>query len=243
MTNTCTETRHWPAPIPVLSALLAVMLMLCADAVAANPLNRWQTSCRVDAGAISKSGTLRTFRTSRNHCEGGIFRQRAEIASDAIRPDTKGAWLFETHIAMKSASDRQFTIFQIHDARQGCAPPLSMDVLPDGRLLLKSDIKTGPGESCIRGALSDQRSRGRLRRDGSEQKLSVLVAFDGQGGFALTASLDGVAQLSGRYDPSRQPAEYRSKKFYFKHGAYSKDLFDYVMTSRDMTVRKVRLAN
>ena len=117
------------------------------------------------------------------------------------------------------------------------------DVTPNGRLLLKSDIKTGKGESCIRGALNDKLSIGRIRRDGTEQKLSVLVNFDGKGGFVVQVSIDGVTQLIGAYDPSKQPAEFQSKKFYLKHGVYSQNMFDYVMTSRDMKVSKIRLSN
>lgn len=223
--------------------LAAMFGLTPAGPALANPLNSWKTSCSVDSGSITKKGNTRTFKTSRNHCEGGVFKQRAEIFSGHISPTTKGTWLFETHVAMTTGSTQQFTLFQIHDSRLGCAPPFSMDVTPDGRLLLKSDIKTGKGESCIRGALNDRLSKGRIRRDGTEQKLSVLVDFDGRGGFAVQVSIDGVAQISGAYDPSKQPAEFLSKKFYFKHGVYSKNMFDYVMTSRGMKVSKVRLAN
>lgn len=116
-------------------------------------------------------------------------------------------------------------------------------VWPDGRLSLTSDIKTGKGESCIRGALNGKNSRDRILRDGTEQKLSVLVEFDGVGGFKATVSINDKAQISGHYDPSKQPAEFRSKKFYFKHGVYSQHVFDYVMTSRGMKVSRVKLAN
>jgi hypothetical protein len=226
------------------ACFVAAFCLLSPDSSAmANPLNSWKTSCRVDAGAVAKKGSVRTFRTSRNHCEGGIYKQRAEILSGQIAPTTKGTWLFETHVAMTTASNQPFTLFQIHDNRLGCAPPLSMEVTTDGRLRLKSDIKTGKGESCIRGALNDRVSKGRLLRDGTEQKLSVLVDFDGKGGFKVQVSIDGARQISGAYDPSKQPAEFLSKTFYFKHGVYSQNLFDYVMTSRDMKVTKVRLAN
>jgi hypothetical protein len=134
------------------SALVA--LMLVPVQAYANPLNQWQISCRVDNGAITKRGGVRTFRTGRNHCPGGIFSQRSEIYTDSIPPTRKGAFLFETYVAMSTNATEQFTIFQLHDGRLGCAPPLSIDVKPDGRLLLKSDIKTGEGESCIRGSLS-----------------------------------------------------------------------------------------
>lgn len=222
------------------------IVLLCAlaifpNVVAANPLNVWSISCEVDKGALKKSGDVRTFKPSVNHCPGGRFGQRTEIFTEAIPPTAKGAYLLETFVAMTTASTKQFTIFSLHDARLGCAPPLSIDVKPDGRLWMKSDIKTGPGESCIRGELDGNLSAAKIRRDGTETKLSILVAFNGQGGFDATVFLDDVRQLGGSYDPSRQPEEFRSKKFYFKHGVYSKDIFDYVMTSRGLKVRKVKL--
>lgn len=223
--------------------LVGVLALAPARAAGAEGLNSWKTSCGADAGSVTKKGNLRTFKTSRNHCEGGIFKQRAEIYSGQISPSTKGTWLFEANVAMTTGSSQPFSLFQIHDGRFGCAPPLVVDVTSDGRLLLKSDIKTGEGESCIRGALNSKLSKGRIQRDGTEQKLSVLVDFDGKGGFSVQVSIDGVPQISGAYDPSRQPKEFLSKKFYFKHGVYSKDMFDYVLTSRGMKVSKVRLAN
>jgi hypothetical protein len=219
--------------------VLICVVMLCAEPAIANPLNSWSVSCGADKGAIRKTGKAWTFKTSRNHCQGGIFSQRAEITSKPVAPSHNGAYLFESTISMRTGSNQKFGIFSVHDSRLGCAPPLAVNVQPDGRLHLTSDIKTGPGESCIRGALSDRFSQGRLRRDGTPQKLSVLIEFNGAGGFKATVALDGKTQLSGWYDASRQPAEFQSRKFYFKHGVYSQHLFDYVMTSIDMTVTKV----
>jgi len=223
--------------------LVATFTGLSGDPVAANPLNNWTISCGADPGAISRSGGVWTFRTSRNRCKGGTFAQRAEVNTDSISPSAKGAYLFETNVTMTSGSIQQFTIFQVHDGRFGCAPPLSIDVTPNGRLLLKSDIKTGEGENCIRGALNEKLSRGTVRRDGTEQKLTVLVDFDGKGGFAVQVWIDGVAQISGRYDPLKQPDAFKSKKFYLKHGVYSQRMFEYVMTSRGMKVSRVKLSN
>ena len=221
----------------VVSALVCALLF--AQPSRANPLNTWAVSCGADAGSVEKHGNVWTFVTSRNHCPGGIFHQRAEIATEPISPGQKGAYFFETTISMKTDAKEKFGIFQIHDARLGCAPPLVIYVYPDGRLNLTSDIKTGPGESCIRGALNNRFSTSRIRRDGTPQKLSVLVEFNGQGGFKATLSLDGKQQISGWYDPSKQPAEFSSRNLYFKHGVYSKHMFDYVMQSTDMSVKKV----
>lgn len=207
----------------------------------ATPLNSWRVSCGADPGAITQQGNVRTFRTSTNHCPGGIFVQRAEIQTDSVSPSHKGAYLFESVVAMSTRSTEKFGVFQIHDGRLGCAPPLVVYVEPSGRMSLTSDIKTGPGESCVRGALNAQVSQGRLHRDGREQTLRVLVEFDGQGGFVASLFLDGILQISGQYDSTRQPAAYRAQKFYFKHGVYSQRMFDYAMTSRDMAVRRVRV--
>lgn len=209
----------------------------------ATPLNQWNVSCGADKGAITKKGGVWTFRTSTNHCPGGMFSQRAEISTKHVKPTIKGAYLFETHVAMTTGSTQKFDIFQIHDSRHGCAPPLKVDIRADGRIELISDVKTGPGESCIRGKLSNQVSRDRLRRDGTEQNLKILIEFDGKGGFKTTVWLDGVQQISGWYHPSDRSDAWRPEKFYFKHGVYSQHMFDYVLTSRDMKVRKVRLAN
>lgn len=231
------QLRFW-----IIAVACVAALAVWPDRVSANPLNAWQVSCEVDRGSLTKSGNIRTFKPSQNRCEGGGFRQRTEIFTDSIPPTTKGAYLFETHVAMTSASTQQFTIFSLHDARLGCAPPLSINVKPDGRLWLKSDIKTGPGESCIRGELSGALSEKRIRRDGTETKLSILVVFNGKGGFDVTVSLDDQPQLSGTYDPSKQPKEYLSKRFYFKHGVYSQEMFAYEMTSRGLKVRKVKVS-
>lgn len=224
-----------------LRMVLAVGMVLIALPATAAPLNQWRISCSVDPGAITHKRDLWTFRTSKNHCPGGIYHQRAEISTDHVAPNIKGAFLFTTHLAMTSRSREKFGVFQIHDGRLGCSPPLKVDVLESGHLRLTSDLKTGPGESCVRGQLSNRTTRGRLRRDGTEQKLDILIEFDGKGGFKATIWLDNVLQVSGKYDPANQPGAYRSKKFYFKHGVYSQHMFGYVMTSRGMSVRKVQV--
>jgi len=89
-------------------------------------LNRWDISCGVDAGAIRRSGNVWTFRTSTNHCERGIFAQRAALSTEHVPPDHRGAYLFRSDITMTTSSDEPFDIFQIHDGRRGCAPPLKV---------------------------------------------------------------------------------------------------------------------
>lgn len=220
---------------------LAGISLLLSTPTQAGPLDQWRVSCGVDDGAITKSRGIWTFRPSSNHCPGGIFQQRAEINTEPVRASHKGAYLFETRISMTTNSSEKFDIFQIHDGRLGCAPPLKLTVLGSGQIELISDIKTGPGESCIRGKLSQNVTPARIRRDGTEQHLEVLIAFDGTGGFDATVWIDGVVQISGRYDPSSEPEAFRPEKYYFKHGVYSQRMFDYVLVSRGMKVSRVRL--
>jgi hypothetical protein len=208
--------------------------------VAANPLNKWEISCSVDAGSVKKRGRNWTFKTSSNQCTGGVFNQRAEISTQSIPPTRKGSYLFTANVSMRTNTTKQFSIFSIHDARDGCAPPLQVFVEPNGTLWAASDVKLGPGEACIRGSFGSARSKGRILRDGTEQELKIFVSFDGDGGFAATIWIDGVLQIQGRYRP-RENVKFRSKKFYFKHGVYSKRVFDYVMVSKGVSVKRARL--
>ena len=82
-------------------------------------------------------------------------------------------------------------------------------------------------------------SSGKIRRDGTEQELKILVGFDGKGGFVATVWIDGMVQTSGRYVRPAISGVYRSKYFYFKHGVYSPNSFSYKMVSRGMKVSKV----
>lgn len=210
----------------------------------ASPLNNWRVSCGADPGAISKKGRTWTFRTSTNKCPGGIFKQRAELATDKISPRHKGAYKFNSTISMRSNADNKFSIFQIHDGRYGCAPPLKVNVERNGHLKLTGDYKIGsaPGENCVRDVLtSSGRSAARIRRDGTEHKLDVIVDFDGQGGFRVFVYLDDTLQINGAYNPERDKGYFQSEFFYFKHGNYSQYMFEYELVSRDMRVSRVRL--
>lgn len=224
---------------------LAALTGWTAPASAAGPLDTWSVSCGADKGAITRKGRTWTFRTSRNHCPGGIFKQRAEISTRKVQPNHAGSYLFESRIAMKTARRDRFSVFQIHDGRHGCAPPLMVNVMPSGQIELTSDVKTGPGESCIRGKLGTSRSRRTILRDGTVHLLRVLITFDGRGGFAATVWVDGNMHVSGTFRPSDKPAAeaHRPKFFYFKHGVYTQHVFAYVMTSENMRVRRVKLAN
>ncbi|MFY0692231.1 MAG: hypothetical protein JXR14_09965 [Paracoccaceae bacterium] len=226
-----------------LSFLLAVVVLCLTQSspVAANPLNKWQVSCGADPGSIVRKGKTWIFRTSTNHCPGGVWKQRAEIYTDRVKPTHKGAYLFSATVAMDAGTNEKFDIFQIHDGRRGCAPPLKVEVLPSGQIELTSDLKTGPGESCVRGALGRSSTRGVIRRDGTSQLLEVIIDFDGQGGFGAFVRVDGKLQVTGSYSPPSGAQYFQSKFFFFKHGVYSQRIFPYVLNSKEMTVKKVRL--
>lgn len=221
--------------------ILISSAFLWVSPATAQPLNDWNISCGVDKGAIVKKGRTWTFRTSSNQCTGGVFNQRAEISTDRVKPTLKGAYLFRSYVTMTTRSNEKYDIFQIHDGRDGCAPPLKVTVLSSGRILLASDFKTGPGESCVRGQLTNRTSKDPIRRDGTEQLLEILVDFDGNSGFEVTIWVDGVFQINGSYRLPANKGYMESKKFYFKHGVYSYRVFQYELISRDMKVSKVRL--
>ena len=116
-----------------------------------SPLNRWRVACTgrdksspnrgADKGSLtySKSEDTWTFSKSRNYCSGGFFAQRAELTTDSIAPGSTKAYLFQADISFTSDSKERFTIFSLHDGRDGCAPPASLNVNPDGRLWIASD--------------------------------------------------------------------------------------------------------
>src|SRR5215216_3879826 len=73
----------------------------------------WQISCGTDRGSIKKAGSSYVFKTSKNHCQGGIFKQRAEINTKNIKVTDQISYVFETAISFKSSSNEPFILFQI----------------------------------------------------------------------------------------------------------------------------------
>lgn len=215
-------------------------LLATAGAGSAMPLDRWKVSCKADAGSIKRERGSYTFTTSRNYCTGGVWKQRAEIFTDPVKPNHKGTYVFSTRLKMQGQPGHLFSLFSVHDARQGCAPPFQLMVRPNGRLWAASDIKTGAGESCIRGELGRGESKARLKMNGEPQDLKILIDFDGTGAFDMAVWLDDVVQISGRYQPSPR-ATVTPEKYYFKHGVYSPEMFQYRLVSEGMSVRKARL--
>ncbi|WP_267139398.1 hypothetical protein [Anianabacter salinae] len=199
----------------------------------------WDTSCGVDAGALSRSGADYVFRTSKNKCTGGIYLQRSEIFSDNIRIDSPATYLFETTMSFRASQPEDAVVFQIHDGRNGCAPPMSLRWRGNGELSFDSDYTRDQG---MQGCTPNQQMRSarftgpRLVRDGRAYAMRVFLTFDGQGGFAVQVAADGRAVLQGAYVPPADPAFVRSSRFYMKHGVYSQRMFDYEMRSSGMRV-------
>ncbi len=202
----------------------------------------WITSCSVDPGSIAKSNGEYTFRTSKNRCykKGttqitGIFRQRAEIAttSEKLPANESGAYEFKTRFTLKETgflpTKNKFDIFQIHDGRNGCAPPLKVGFNSTSRLYVRADYKTGDGESCVRNAMYNTGTTPILR-NGTAYTLRIIIDFDGAGSFDVSVYLNDVLEIEDTYTPPK--TGFKSKYFFFKHGVYSQNIFDYELKSK-----------
>ncbi len=102
--------------------------------------------------------------------------------------------------------------------------------------------KGGAGEQCKPEDRTIGNPNVRLRRDGTEYNLRVLIQFNGEGEFSTNVWIDGKSAVSGFYQTPKIPGVFKSKNFYFKQGVYSKNMFDYQMTSRGMVVKKVKVS-
>ncbi|MDG1236508.1 MAG: heparin lyase I family protein [Amylibacter sp.] len=223
---------------PLMAALFVTFVSTAAQAT---PLNQWKVSCSVDKGSIQKKGNTRIFKTSANHCPGGTFNQRAEILSKKVSRNHKGKYKFTSTIRMTNDKNEKFDIFQMHDGRNGCAPPLKVTVLSNGRFKLRADYKTGKGESCIRDVFAQSKKTNVVfKRNGQSQQLEVSVDFLGKQRFSVQVFLDGKLAAQGDYTPPEGSRYITSKHFYFKHGVYSKRMFDYEMISQNMSVKRIK---
>lgn len=211
----------------------------CAGVYSPTKIRDWSISCGVDKGAIVRKQDTWIFKTSKNKCKGGTFKQRAEIKSNShIGLTVDAKYNFETTFKFESNFYEKFDIFQIHDGRDGCAPPLKVTISSMGYIRLRSDYKTGPGENCVRDVMkSSGRGLDRVLGDGTEQKLNVILDFDGKGGFDVEVYLDDKLQVTGEYKFEEGKGYIKSKDFYFKHGVYSKRIFEYQLTSKMSMMR------
>jgi len=210
-----------------------LMLLLALPSYAAS----WRTSCGVDIGSIKRSGSTYIFRTSKNHCTGGIFNQRAEITTPDISISSKRTYVFSTTLEMRSKSKEPFIVFQVQDGRYGCSPPLSVRWGSSGALSFDSDYTKGKGMAgCVENrGLRNARYRGpSLKRDGTPYKFQATVQFDGEGGFDVSITVNGKKSIGGKYSPPEDRQFVRAKRYYFKHGVYSRRVFEYELKSTGM---------
>ena len=221
---------------------IAAFFMFLVAATSSHAVS-WRTSCSVDSGSLIRGGGAYIFRTSKNHCPGGVYKQRSEIYTSNIAVTRKVSYIFHTTLSMKAAAKEEFIIFQIHDSRIGCSPPLSIRWMGNNTLRFDSDYTRGKGMSgCVqnRSLRSAKYTGSKLKRDGTSYHLQVRLAFDGDGGFAVDTFVNEQPVLSGIYRPSTDPSFIASKKFYMKHGVYSQNLFKYEMRSIGMRVSQGR---
>jgi hypothetical protein len=200
----------------------------------------WRVSCGTDPGAITHEGSTYIFQTSSNHCTGGFYKQRAELKADDIPNTRKATYVFDTVVAMTSGSNEEFTIFQIQDGvAAGCAPPMNIRWTSGGKLGLRGDFTKGQDNCVENTSIRNAQYRGpTLKRDGTSYRLQVQVALDGQGGFDVNVFVDGKVSISGSYRPANNSSYIYSDVFFFKHGVYSKNVFNYRMTSTGLRVSK-----
>ena len=204
-------------------------------------ISGWNISCSVDDGSISFNGNNWIFKTSKNGCKGGFFKQRAEISSPkALKLSTKAKYEFQSIFSIKSNEEsrgilnvEKFEFFQIHDGRLGCAPPLSIGFTKKGKLRLLGDYKVGEseGQNCDRDIMFDVGNTV-VRREGTEYKIKVVLDFDGKSAFAVAVYLNDKLEVEGKYSPPKEDKYFKSKYYYFKHGVYSENMFDYELKSQ-----------
>lgn len=199
----------------------------------------WKISCGVDRGSIvRKSSTSYVFKNSSNKCVSrGTYNQRAELSGLYFSAQQSVSYQFSATVQMETPTSEKFTVFQVHDGRGSCAPPLKIHWNPNNTLSFYSAYSLDKGaHDCVENvALVKQRYTGpRLRRDGTAYKLQVIMNFDGDGGFSVDVYIDDKKSLSGNYTPPNDRRFFRSNRFFFKHGIYSKNQFPYQFTSSDI---------
>ena len=59
-----------------------------------------------------------------------------------------------------------------------------------------------------------------------------MLNFEGKSGFDVDVYLDDNLEVSGKYSSPIGNKYVSSKYFYFKHGEYSRNIFDYEMKSK-----------
>lgn len=152
--------------------------------------------------------------------------------------------MFSSTINMSSKSNNKFTLFQIHDSRHSCAPPLKLDWTSNNKLTFVSAYAPKDrSNNCVQNrAMESARFKGnRLRRDGTKYKLDIILDMHGAGPFDVTVFIDGQPVISGKYNPSNNPKFFVSKRYYMKMGVYSKNTWDFLFVAEKPSVYKRKL--
>lgn len=206
---------------------------------------KWEASCGVDKGAIVKKRGNYIFRRSKNYCGSTVvWPQRTELRGGDVPIKTRASYKFSSIISMTSKSNNKFTFYQLHDARYSCAPPLKLDWTSANTLRFTSAYAPKDrSNNCVQNrSIESARYHGkRLSRDGTKYKLDVIFDFHGNGPFDVTVFIDGKPVMSGKYNPSRNPNFFVSKRYYMKMGVYSKYSWDFLFTAEKPTVYRKRL--
>ena len=204
-----------------------------------NKISDWSISCTVDKGSIIDNYPNYIFKTSKNYCKGGVYSQRAEIETDKALPvSTEVAYDFQSRFTFKGDTDQEFDLFQIHDSRDGCAPPLKVEVMKKGDIRLFADYKTGPGEQCEKDVIKSKVINDiKISKDGKENILNLILIFYGNSNFDVGVFINDKFVISGRYAPPQGKGYYKSKYFYFKHGNYSHNIFNYTIKSKIQMIK------
>ena len=208
---------------------------------APSQITDWIISCTVDKGSIVDNYPNYIFKTSKNKCSGDkTYKQRAEIVSKKALPlSSKVAYDFQSDFTFEGDTDQKFDIFQMHDGRDSCAPPLKVEVQKGGEIRLigdyrlKYDYKEGDKEQCERDIIKSKVINDiKIKKNGKKNKLNVILILNGNSNFDVGVFINNKFVISGRYSPPKGKGYYKSKYFYFKHGNYSRYIFDYTIKSK-----------
>lgn len=202
--------------------LLGVMLM-AAQARAGDAydtaLNRWSAAC----GAVERQRDGWSFGPGGGApCNGGTG---AQLQSGRIASDREGAYLLRTTLSVAAPRAGAFTLFSVAAADAACATPLALEVAGGGAL--RATTRSGPGCRPV-----DIDTGARLRLDGAQQRLDILIVFDGQGGVDAVIRLDG-ARIA------RAGAASDGTAFALRFGMAQAKAFDFAMTTTGPTVRSM----
>ena len=232
--------------IRTLTLLYAAIIISTASALAAPAWKEvnmgWEKNCG-DVEMDLRGGNF-IFRTHKNCWTTGVFTQRSEIISHDIPVQAVGDFHVKTRLSLQSKSGEPAIVFQIHDGRQGCSPPLSVRWRQNGVLTFDSDYTKGKGLKGCRSNLDLRQAiyfGPTLKRDGTNYDFDAYVSMDGKGGFEVEIKINGKTAIGGTFSQLTELGFVKSTRFHFKHGVYSPSMFNYEFKSSGMkTYRATR---